>query len=99
MDKCFKDVLDFHLAMAPDKVRELPGTPDPEIADLREKLVSEEYSELNLYVMEEDVAGIADSIIDLIYVLVGMAISYGIDLRPLWDEVQRCNMAKANGPV
>ena len=29
--------------------------------------------------------------------LLGCAISYGIDLRPVWDEVQKSNMSKDTG--
>ena len=40
---------------------------------------------------------IADGCIDLMYVTVGLLISYGIDFRPLWKEVHRANMAKVGG--
>ena len=44
-------------------------------------------------------AAAADAIVDLIYVLTGMALTFGIDLRPVWDEVQRANMAKEGGGI
>jgi predicted HAD superfamily Cof-like phosphohydrolase len=99
MDKCFLDVLDFHKLMASDKIGSLPGIPPQAIADLRMRLIDEEYVELREAWNNDDVPKFADSIIDLIYVLVGAAISYGVDLRPLWDEVQRANMSKIHGEV
>lgn len=41
----------------------------------------------------------ADALIDLLYVTIGSLLAMGIDLWPLWAEVQRCNMAKLGGPV
>ena len=42
----------------------------------------------------QDMPEIADGIGDLIYVLVGMALEYGIPLDHVWDEIQRTNMNK-----
>jgi predicted HAD superfamily Cof-like phosphohydrolase len=39
----------------------------------------------------------ADGAADLKYVLNGAMLAYGVDLRPVWDEVQRANMAKEGG--
>jgi predicted HAD superfamily Cof-like phosphohydrolase len=46
-----------------------------------------------------DLPALADGIVDTIYVLIGTAIAAGFDLAPVWDEVQRANMAKVDGPV
>ena len=42
---------------------------------------------------------IADGICDSIYVLLGAALELGINITPLWDEVQRTNMAKEGGAI
>ena len=44
-------------------------------------------------------AEIADGIADLVYVAIGTASTLGIDMEPVWEEVQLSNMAKVNGPV
>jgi predicted HAD superfamily Cof-like phosphohydrolase len=41
----------------------------------------------------------ADALIDELYVTIGTLLAMGIDLWPLWREVQRANMAKVGGPV
>lgn len=39
-----------------------------------------------------------DGLADLIYVVVGAAVAWGIDLDPFFAEVQRANMEKLQGP-
>lgn len=41
-----------------------------------------------------DIVGVADALADIDYVNNGAACSYGIDLEPIKDEVQRSNMSK-----
>lgn len=76
-----------------------PQEPSNPVVELRLKLVSEEYNEFVDAVMLGDLAKIADAIVDSIYVLIGTAWAYGIDLRPVWDAVQEANMAKVGGSV
>jgi len=47
--------------------------------------------------MDEDLVEIADGIGDVIYVLLGTAVSYGIDLRPIFDAIHDSNMKKVGG--
>jgi len=68
-------------------------------ADMRlhGKLMEEEFDEL-LYAMHaNDLAGIADGAADLIYVILGAMAQYGIYMQPVWDLVQKANMAKTGG--
>ncbi len=46
-----------------------------------------------------DMPQIADGLADLVYVVLGTAISYGIDLRPVYEAVHAANMAKVGGPT
>lgn len=40
-----------------------------------------------------------DGMVDVIVVVLGTAVEFGIDLQPFWDEVHRTNMNKRGGPV
>jgi predicted HAD superfamily Cof-like phosphohydrolase len=46
-----------------------------------------------------DLAEAIDGLCDLIFVCLGAAVTWGIDLEPFWQEVVRSNMAKVGGPV
>jgi predicted HAD superfamily Cof-like phosphohydrolase len=53
--------------------------------------------ELHHAMLEFNVPEVADAIADLIYVLLGTAVTYGIDIGPIWDAVHAANMAKSGG--
>jgi predicted HAD superfamily Cof-like phosphohydrolase len=91
----FADLLEFHKAMD-CYMGTTPKEPPVDVISLRNKLEIEEYGELiRAANIDHNLPETADAIVDLIYVLIGRAVAYGIDLRPLWDEVHRSNMAKA----
>lgn len=89
------DVGRFHAAC------EVPGLPlgDSTIVEdrlaLRMRLMTEELNELYT-AMTEEVCAVktADALADLIYVVVGTALEFGIPLHAVWEEVQRANMSK-----
>lgn len=53
--------------------------------------------EPGLSVEEQDMAGQADALVDLVYVALGTAVMLGLPWDWLWDDVQRANMAKVRG--
>jgi len=65
----------------------------PSVADrqLRGILILEELSEL---IDATSLVGVADALGDLLYVVYGAAVTYGIDLEPVFDEIHRSNMTK-----
>lgn len=63
-------------------------------ANLRMRLIEEEYTELHQAVAEKDLIEIADALADLAYVVYGTAAEYGIDLDKVIEEVHRSNMLK-----
>lgn len=93
----YQDLRDFHRAV--DKsLPEYPQLPDEASKRLRKSLIQEEVKETLDALDEGDLEGIADGIADSIVVLIGTAVAYGIDIRPIWDEVHRTNMTKVKGP-
>lgn len=92
----FNDVYDFHKKFD-CSIGEKPAVPPAEIELLALRLVNEEFKELSDALAARDLPEIADAIADLIYVLNGMAIRYGIYLPDVWAEVHRTNMAKIGG--
>jgi predicted HAD superfamily Cof-like phosphohydrolase len=64
------------------------------IKDLRKNLIQEEFNELMLALKENNLVEIADGLADLVYVVVGTAISYGIPFDRIFLEVHNSNMTK-----
>lgn len=80
----------FHLPM-----RGTPGTDiDPALVSLRVDLLEEEVGEFVTAAERGDLADIADALADVVYVVYGTALTYGIDLDPVLREVHRSNMSK-----
>jgi predicted HAD superfamily Cof-like phosphohydrolase len=94
----FAAVLEFHRKLGVH-VEERPGFPDDSVVTLRLSLLREEMAELERAVSERDIVEVADALADLVYVAYGTAISFGIDLRPVFEEVHRSNIAKAGGGI
>lgn len=97
MYRLMNDVADFHVA-CDVPVRYIPAWPNEDRIALRLKLMKEEYEEELLpAIANRDLVETADAMADLIYVIVGAAIEFGIPLALVWRAVQSANMAKV-GP-
>lgn len=95
----FADVANFMLEVCEQKVRPLPSLPTGAEANLRIDLIREECNELLAAIQEGDLTEIADGAADLMVVTLGACATFGIDFRPIWEEVMRTNMAKKGGEV
>ena len=62
---------------------------------LRISLIEEELAELEQAYQQADPVKIADALLDSIFVLVGTAVSSGLDLGAMWPAVVEANMAKS----
>jgi predicted HAD superfamily Cof-like phosphohydrolase len=91
-----EDVRKFHTKFGL-KIGAVPGVPGPDTKKLRIELCKEETSELLEGLEQDNLVKIADGAVDSLYVILGTLISYGIDLQPIWNAVQRANMAKEGG--
>jgi len=65
-----------------------------ELYTLRDRLHKEEWKELQDAWEDENLVEYADALCDLIYVLCGTAVSFGIDLDKCFREVHLSNMSK-----
>ena len=89
-------VTDFHHAF--DAVHAaVPTVADPTTRALRLTLMTEELHEVDEAMTQNDLPAIAKELADLLYVVYGTAVSYGIDLGPVFREVHRSNMTKVGG--
>ena len=71
-----------------------PRAPDDGLKALRAQLLIEEATEYLEALSTDDVVGIADALGDMLYVIYGTALTYGIDLDAVVDEIHRSNMSK-----
>ena len=71
-----------------------PSLPRPGVEALRVKLMLSELSELVSAMAECDLVEIADGIADLLYVVVGTGLCYGIPMKKVFDQVHANNMTK-----
>jgi predicted HAD superfamily Cof-like phosphohydrolase len=75
-------------------------SPTPDIGlyrDLRLSLITEEFRELREALAVNDVIGVSDALADLLYVVIGSALQWGIPIERVFTEVHRSNMTKTSG--
>lgn len=78
-------------------VNRVPTLVDARTRDLRTRLIEEEFEELKEAMQRNDLTGVAKEMADLLYVVYGTAVSYGIEMDPVFKEVHRSNMSKVGG--
>lgn len=78
-------------------VNDVPTAVDDRTRALRIRLIEEEFQELQEAMKTNDLAAISKEMADLLYVVYGTAVSFGIDLEPVFREVHRSNMSKIGG--
>lgn len=75
----------------------VPTELNEETKRLRIRLIQEEFDELKEAMASGDLAAVAKEMADLLYVTYGTAVSYGIDMEPVFQEVHRSNLSKVGG--
>jgi predicted HAD superfamily Cof-like phosphohydrolase len=89
-------VRNFHEAHG-GRVRDVPKEPGVAERQLRHRLIAEEATEVLDALRIGTLAEVAHETVDLIYVLCGAAVAFGIDLAPIFEEIHRANLAKVQG--
>lgn len=90
------DVAEFHRKFG---VPIYTGRPEIRRGALRRKLILEEANETADAIEAGDLPEAIDGLVDTIYVCLGAALEFGVDLAPFFAEVHRTNMAKEGGPT
>lgn len=95
MNRFQQQIAEFHQKFG----QPIGATPliNPDRVELRSELIREEAIETMIAMKSGDLVGVADGIVDLIYVAIGAAVEFGIDIDPIFDIVHAANMAKEGG--
>ena len=99
MSKEYEDVRAFHqkFGVPTDADAHAPALPSSDVLEYRAKFLQEELDEFVKDTAEGNLEGVADALVDLVYVAYGTALLLGISPAlwdELWNDVQRANMAK-----
>lgn len=94
MHKAQAQVAEFHKAFGVDAPEKVQLGIRPSLLLLRCRLITEEAAEFVKAASDYNLTEMADAIADLLYVTYGTAVSLGIDIEPIFDEVHRSNMDK-----
>jgi len=89
----YEMVKEFHKAFG-HLIADSPAFPEANLRVLRKDLIDEERLELIESEEKNDLVGVADALTDLLYVIYGMGIIYGLNLDECFKEVHRSNMSK-----
>lgn len=96
LNAAYNKVKKFHKVFghpAPDKL----DWGDQRLQDLRVELIREEYQEFKDALIAKDPVALADAVGDLIVVILGSAVAFGIpQVVPGFDEICKSNMSKLN---
>lgn len=78
-----------------------PQLPSEAERELRRSLLEEEFKEYLLAEQDNDLVEIADALADMLYIINGTCVSYGIPIDEIFNEVHASNMSKLdeNGQV
>jgi predicted HAD superfamily Cof-like phosphohydrolase len=101
MKQAMLDVLEFHrqfgvfVSSTPHDFKHIT----PNIRQLRMDMLTEEMVEYLEAEGAHDVVQIADALADMVYIICGTALAYGIPLDAVWTTVHLSNLRKIGGAV
>ena len=87
-------VREFHKSFGHDYRDQPDANVELGVQSLRLDLIQEELEELNDAMLDRNIVEVADALADLLYVVYGTAVVYGINMEPIVQEVHRSNMSK-----
>lgn len=84
------------MAVFGQHVADAPQQPDPETVALRMVLLTEEFSETMAAHAAGDMVELLDGLVDMLVIIYGTVLTFGLPLEAAWAEVHRSNMAKVD---
>lgn len=84
--------------LGPISLAKPPKPLESGLSSFRIDLMEEELQEYIVASANKDFPGMADALIDLVYVAMGTAHEHSFQWQELWDEVQRANITKMKAP-
>ena len=95
MQKQLNQVAEFYNNFG-QTVRDRPQFPSSDTLVLRQVILQEEVTELEMASLKRDMVAATDAVCDILYVLLGTAHELGLGpvLEKCFDEVHRSNMSK-----
>lgn len=96
MKEVLSCVAAFHKACDHPVITDGAKFPSQDRIDLRNALIVEEHNEFKEAVATRDIEGVADALGDMIYILAGTALEYGIPLDRVFEAIQQSNMEKVD---
>lgn len=96
MKSNFEMVKEFHNVYNQERNETLNEDAVAKFKELRLNLIKEEYFEIEkeLWMLKTDPVALAKELTDLLYVVYGAGVTFGIDLDKCFAEVHRSNMSK-----
>ena len=88
-----KMVTDFH-SVNDAHIGKKPCLPTTDERGLRQRLLQEEFEEYMVGEKNNDIVEIADALGDMLYIIYGTSVSYGIPIDLIFEEIHRSNMSK-----
>lgn len=96
----YEDVLDLFQAQFPDKIGTTPQWPRYDVMSHINDSVNAVLMEYNKAVFEErDLVKTAAAITAMMTVLIGTAVTLGIDLRPVWAAVHKARLSGSEADI
>ena len=98
MNSAQQIVREFHTLIGAYTV-DRPMIPTIGIRELRKRLIEEEWEEFCRASDSGSLVDVADALGDLLVVVYGAGLAFGLDLEPIFKEIHRTNMLKIGGPT
>lgn len=93
----FDDVRQFHTTFFPEFVPSTPSFANKDAVEASLNHLEEEFIELYESFSTGDLVDILDAIVDMVYVLLGLAVRLGLPFDQAWKIVHASNMQKVRG--